>query len=279
MKKARRLTGVSSSSRDEGKKGTAMLYLIHSHWIWLLLAATLGVGIGWSTCGEQRGGGLGGWFVPAALVFGLGLVASLFRLAPGRFGYWLDIALLNFAAYLIGCCLGCLAGGRGRPQPVQVDGSADMARPLSAVVDIAATAPQTQPDLPGHEALLARLVEADARSPGVLEGGHPGRRPSGLATPRHGLPDDLKRIKGIGPQNERRLQALGIWHFDQIATWTGENIVWIASFLKFPGRIERENWVAQAKILASGGITEFAKRVDAGKVPTSRGDPDPGRAG
>ncbi len=109
------------------------------------------------------------------------------------------------------------------------------------------------------EADRARAGEADAH----------GARPAGLAAPREGTADDLKRIKGIGKQNEARLNALGIWHFDQIAAWSPENIAWAGSFLAFVGRIEREDWVGQAKILAAGGTTEFAARVEAGEVPTS----------
>ncbi len=74
-----------------------------------------------------------------------------------------------------------------------------------------------------------------------------GVRPLGLAGARDGAPDDLKLIKGIGPQNEARLNALGVFHFDQIAAWTPEEARWIGSYLAFPGRIEREDWIGQAR--------------------------------
>ena len=77
-------------------------------------------------------------------------------------------------------------------------------------------------------------------------------KPQGLPGPR-GAADDLKKIKGIGPQNETRLNKLGIYHFDQIATWTPAEIDWVGDHLSFPGRIERENWVGQANILKAGG--------------------------
>ncbi len=82
--------------------------------------------------------------------------------------------------------------------------------------------------------------------------------------------DDLKRIKGVGPKNEEALNALGIYTFAQIAVWTPENIDWVEDFMSFPGRIQRENWIAQAIELAAGGETEFSKRVDAGDVPSSK---------
>jgi len=59
--------------------------------------------------------------------------------------------------------------------------------------------------------------------------------------------------------NEARLHDLGIFHFDQIAHWSRAEIRWVGTYLSFPGRIDRENWVGQAKILAAGG--------DVGKKP------------
>ncbi|MCA1953151.1 MAG: ABC transporter, partial [Hyphomicrobiales bacterium] len=97
-----------------------------------------------------------------------------------------------------------------------------------------------------------------------------GTRPAGLPAPRGGQADDLKRIRGIGRQNEGRLHGLGIWHFDQIAAWNAEEAAWIGSYLAFPGRIEREDWIGQARVLAAGAETAFSKRVDAGEVATSR---------
>ncbi len=74
-----------------------------------------------------------------------------------------------------------------------------------------------------------------------------GTRPAGLAAAEAGAPDDLERVKGIGPQNAARLHDLGVFHFAQIAAWSHENIAWVGTFLAFPGRIEREDWVGQAK--------------------------------
>jgi predicted flap endonuclease-1-like 5' DNA nuclease len=100
---------------------------------------------------------------------------------------------------------------------------------------------------------------------------HPGRRPYGLAT-AFGEADNLKRIRGIGPQNAGRLHGLGIWHFWQVAAWTDENVKWVGSYLAFSGRIHRENWVAQARDLAAGKETVSPRRAAAGKVTTSKDD-------
>lgn len=82
--------------------------------------------------------------------------------------------------------------------------------------------------------------------------------------------DDLKRIRGIGVLIEKRLNALGVASYDQIANWTADDIDRISEQLDFKGRVERENWVEQARILASGGHTEFSRRVDKGDVETSK---------
>lgn len=95
-------------------------------------------------------------------------------------------------------------------------------------------------------------------------------KPVLLSAPRDGEKDNLSRIKGIGVKIEEALNEVGIYHFDQIAAWDEENIAWADSTLGFPGRANRENWVAQAAALASGEETEFSKRVDAGEVSTSK---------
>jgi len=85
-----------------------------------------------------------------------------------------------------------------------------------------------------------------------------------------GPTDDLKRIRGIGVLIEKRLNAIGVRRYEQIANWTSGDIDRVSRLLEFKGRIERESWVEQARILASGGQTEFSRRVDRGEVDTSR---------
>ncbi len=90
-----------------------------------------------------------------------------------------------------------------------------------------------------------------------------GDRPEMLSAPRNGMADDLKEISGIGLKIEEVLNELGIYHFDQIANWTAENIRWIDNYLDFKGRVERENWVGQAKILAAGMPARHAAAAQA----------------
>lgn len=95
-------------------------------------------------------------------------------------------------------------------------------------------------------------------------------QPVGLSDARDGGADDLKKIKGIGPKNEKILNQLGIFHFDQIVTWTSDNVQWVDDYLKFHGRIAREDWIGQARKLAAGQETEFSQRVASGEIESSR---------
>ncbi len=81
---------------------------------------------------------------------------------------------------------------------------------------------------------------------------------------------DLKRIRGIGVLIEKKLNSMGVASYEQIANWTAQDIDRVSQQLDFKGRIERENWVEQARILASGGATEFSRRFDGGELETSR---------
>jgi NADH-quinone oxidoreductase subunit E len=95
-------------------------------------------------------------------------------------------------------------------------------------------------------------------------------QPKGLPAPRGGSPDPLQRISGIGPKIEIRLHELGIFHFDQIAAWSEEQEQWVDGYLKFKGRISRDEWVNQAKLLAQGKEEEFAGRYGTPEKKGSR---------
>lgn len=71
-----------------------------------------------------------------------------------------------------------------------------------------------------------------------------------LFTAPAGEPDDLKKISGVGPVLEKKLHALGVTQFEQVANFTAEEIAKVDDALNFKGRIERDNWVDQARALA-----------------------------
>ena len=139
------------------------------------------------------------------------------------------------------------------------------AAPESTSVSREAMAVRDEADIKAKLATLDKNATPEQKANAV------GSKPVGLPAARNGVADDLKRVKGIGPVNEGKLNLLGIFHFDQIAGWSRAEIRWIGTFLAFPGRIDREDWLSQAKLLASGAETEFSRRVDKGEVPTSAG--------
>ncbi len=81
-----------------------------------------------------------------------------------------------------------------------------------------------------------------------------------MSAPRGGKADDLQLIKGIGPVNEKKLNAHGIYHFDQIAAWKKADIAAAEAYLAFDGRIAREDWIGQAKALARKAASVQANR-------------------
>lgn len=64
-----------------------------------------------------------------------------------------------------------------------------------------------------------------------------------------GKPDDLKKISGIGKIIEKTLNELGIYQFSQIADFSQSDIDSVNSYLRFKGRVQRENWISQAQDL------------------------------
>nr|ALS88828.1 sodium:dicarboxylate symporter family [uncultured bacterium] len=83
-----------------------MIYLATFHWGWLLASLLLGFAMGWIAV-VQRGQGVSKtamrWLAGLAVAL---VAASLARVIPGRPGYWLDLGLIMFASYLVGCAVG-----------------------------------------------------------------------------------------------------------------------------------------------------------------------------
>lgn len=75
--------------------------------------------------------------------------------------------------------------------------------------------------------------------------------------------DDLRRIKGIGPKIGDWLNAHGVTRYDQIAGWDAAEVADFTHRMgRMGSRIEADDWVGQAKLLAAGGETEHSRRVD-----------------
>lgn len=117
--------------------------------------------------------------------------------------------------------------------PNAANDTAPAAAPAQKPTKAAKPVAKTKPTPPK----LVKEAVADGAAPKLFE------RPDGEK-------DDLKRIGGIGPKIEALLNEMGVFHFHQIAGWTAEEVSWVNSRLKFKGRIEREDWVAQARLLS-----------------------------
>jgi NADH-quinone oxidoreductase subunit E len=121
----------------------------------------------------------------------------------------------------------------------------------------AAVAPKTAAEPATKPAKAPKAAASDAE---VIAAG--GKQPKGLKAPKKGKADDLQTIEGIGPVLEKLCHDLGIFHFDQIASWGAAEVAWMDGNLKgFRGRVTRDKWVAQAKLIGEVGIDEFLIRA------------------
>ena len=102
---------------------------------------------------------------------------------------------------------------------------------------------------------LLRSVRSEA-----LVGSAAASASDGIFAAQNREPDDLKRIRGIGVLIEKKLNSMGILSYAHVANWTASDIARISDLLDFKGRIERESWIEQARILDSGGHTDFSRR-------------------
>ncbi|PWE33202.1 50S ribosomal protein L21 [Maritimibacter sp. 55A14] len=124
----------------------------------------------------------------------------------------------------------------------------------AAAVVAAAAAPKTAKKAdkkaaktPADKKPAAKKAEPKAAP---AEAAAAGVKPANLLTEaRDGTPDDLKKISGLGPKLESLLNENGVFHFDQIAAWNADEVAYMDDKLSFRGRIERDNWIEQAKAL------------------------------
>ena len=95
----------------------------------------------------------------------------------------------------------------------------------------------------------AKKAEKPAEAPAAAEEVAATKPANLLSEAREGGADDLKRISGVGPKLEGLLHENGVFHFDQIMAWGPSDIAYMDDKLSFKGRIERDNWIEQAKTL------------------------------
>jgi len=106
----------------------------------------------------------------------------------------------------------------------------------------------------GQQEVVAEKPKAKAKAkpaPAPVADYSDDDKPALLDAP-NGEPDDLKKIKGVGPKLEKELNGAGVFHYSQIASWTEKEVAWAdENLVSFKGRISRDNWVRQAKELAT----------------------------
>ncbi|MEM8980206.1 MAG: hypothetical protein AAGD04_12030 [Pseudomonadota bacterium] len=108
----------------------------------------------------------------------------------------------------------------------------------------------TLPEMPDHP--VQTSVQTTAQPPVQAEPDAMEGRPKVLKKPRADKADDLKLIKGVGPKLAKWLNTMGVFHFDQVAGWTAKEVAWMDENLEgVKGRVSRDDWVAQARALAT----------------------------
>ena len=187
----------------------------------------------------------GCWVLAAAS----GLVVLAVCLFLVDMGIFASIFMGAVVFIVVGLLLGWIFCSELKPlvQPNETSAAPSAPEPALVYEPAPATAP------------VAQAPEVEAAEDAI--------RPEALSAARDGGADDLKMITGVGPKLEIMLKELGFYHFDQIADWIAAEVAWVNDNLAgFKGRVSRDNWVEQARKLASGQETEFSKRVSDGDV-------------
>lgn len=140
-----------------------------------------------------------------------------------------------------------------KPAPmveVVANAEAPATKPKAAEPVARAQAPEamSKAEAPAAKPAPAKAAPQPAEPAAAGGAAGDGTRPKGLLSAAPSSPDDLKLIKGIGPGLESKLNALGVFTFEQIAGFDEANLVWIDENLTaFKGRCFRDDWVGQAR--------------------------------
>ncbi|KEJ90391.1 hypothetical protein [Sulfitobacter donghicola] len=168
-----------------------------------------------------------------------------------------QIFLYMLVAFLLGLLLGWLLWRYGRPTSGEIEAMRDENKRLRADLEtctIKKAKLEAQADAQPVAAPIAPVAAPVVAEPAVVEEVYTGptSKPQGLAAPRSGTADELQLINGVGPKMEKLLHSLGYYHFDQIASWTTSEVAWVDNNLEgFKGRVTRDEWQKQAKVLAA----------------------------
>lgn len=176
------------------------------------------------------------------------------------YGLWLLIALLVVIGLIF------LLSGRSKDNgPAKVEKTIEASPPPAAAIapEPIAVEPKPIPVAPKPIAVAAPPPPPPVKvAPAAPAAAAPAKAKPVQAAPAVATPDtdedDLARLKGVGPKLKTQLTALGVTSFAQIAAWTDSDIATIDAQLgTFKGRPVRDQWVDQAKYLASGDAAGF----------------------
>lgn len=240
-------------------------FLLAEMWVLLLLAVALGVLFGWLMWGGRR---------EEQPLLGIGVELDAQtprereRLAAQARGEALDdlppmpMGAQGYVRPAAASLADRAVAMPLSPQPPLPKPAAPVAPPAAAPADPPRPAP-TMPDAAQSAAspAIAPQPAPVAPQPVSPEPLTTGTRPAGLDAPLDGLPDDLTKIRGVGPKLARLCNDLGFWHYDQIASWTADEVDWVDAHLDgFRGRVSRDGWVEQARALAKNELPAFRRR-------------------
>jgi predicted flap endonuclease-1-like 5' DNA nuclease len=206
---------------------------------------------------------LWGWVIGAAA----GLVAFGVLVIVGEFDLFPAAAMAAVIAGAAGLVLGMPWGAR-TTGPVARATAVKAAEPVThapaapATVAEAVAQPAAFISTPAPAEAPKAAAKPKAAKPAAKPKAAKPAGPERLTAPRKGRADDLKEIEGIGPAMEKLVNSLGFYHFDQIASWSDADIAVVDAEMKtFKGRIIRDKWVAQAKIIVAEGLEAFRERA------------------
>ena len=144
------------------------------------------------------------------------------------------------------------ASETAKPSPVVEASASEAERIAQAKRRIDAKLAQLPAGSSARQRLMAERAAFDKPAAAGMVGSQPSGEPAAapkLFTPPPEAPDDLERIRGVGPVLRQRLNRLGITTFAQIAAFSEADLARLDEVLDFKGRIVREGWVEQAKTL------------------------------
>lgn len=220
---------------------------------------------------------LSGWLI----AIGAGIIAFAVAKVVGEFDYTPAAFFGVVVTVAAGLVLGMPWGAADRiPKPEAASHDAPphgqpMAEAVAAPAVMTSAAPATLVAEPASKPAAAESAPAVAAPPAKPKAAPKpkaatdiapvpvgGTKPKALKSARKGVADDLKVIEGIGPALEKVLNENGIFHIDQIAQWGAAEVEWMDGNLKgFKGRVTRDKWVAQAKLIGEVGVEEFLRRA------------------